>query len=347
MIKTTGGQYLPAGQYVYESKGKTTSSSLPAGEYIRKLSSLFPGRDIVIADIDGKEGLKDYALSHEGGMQIVISGKALEKMMADPEFERQCTEALKQAQKEQADKLMRLPEQGKSLVGSGIYLEEDGDVSRWVLSRKQPEQKLPSFGEKQGAGNGGSFSTGIHTEKGTLTIEKKKASYVPAKDLVKIARSRNRQDVRRTISGIQAQIYQLKTGSGDKRVKAVLVKQAEQVLSKARVKDKQLKKEEFLKWQQKRAAQKAELEKSLQLKLLLKRKQAGRKAREYGQIRDYYETPQERRLEKELEKYENTVSVENSGPTGNYYAPSPGGPEAVPTGSMTGGTVGMTLDITV
>lgn len=79
MIKTTGGQYLPAGRYVYESKDKSSSSTLPAREYIRKLSSLFPGRDIVIADIEGKEGLKEYALSHEGSMQIVISGKALEK----------------------------------------------------------------------------------------------------------------------------------------------------------------------------------------------------------------------------------------------------------------------------
>ena len=51
----------------------------------------------------------------------------------------------------------------------------------------------------------------IRTEKGTMTIEKKKLRYVPAKDLVKIARAGNRQAVRRTISGIQAQINQLKS----------------------------------------------------------------------------------------------------------------------------------------
>ena len=187
----------------------------------------------------------------------------------------------------------------------------------------------------------------IRTEKGTMTIEKKKLRYVPAKDLVKIARAGNRQAVRRTISGIQAQINQLKSGSGDRRTKAVLVKQAEQVLLKAKLKDKLLKKEEILQLQQKKAAKKAEYEKSLRLKLLLKKKREGRKVREYGQIRDYYETPQERRLEKELEKYENSVETDTTCQDQSYgsygaaagMGPSAGGADI----SMAGGI----LDITV
>ena len=120
-----------------------------------------------------------------------------------------------------------------------------------------------------------------------MTIEKKKLRYVPAKDLVKIARAGNRQAVRRTISGIQAQINQLKSGSGDRRTKAVLVKQAEQVLLKAKLKDKLLKKEEILQLQQKKAAKKAEYEKSLRLKLLLKKKREGRKAVSYTHLDVY------------------------------------------------------------
>ena len=187
------------------------------------------------------------------------------------------------------------------------------------------------------------YRSGFRTDKGTFAMEKKKLSYVPAKDLVKIARAANRQLLKKTISGIQAQIYQLKTGGGERKVRSVLVKQAQQVLQKARIKDKLLKKEELLSLQQKKAAQKAEFEKSMQLKLLLKRKRESRKVREYGQIRDYYETPGEDRGGKQQEHWEAL----------NYAAAVPGGSwtEAYSDSTVAEiagtGTAGNMLDITV
>ena len=328
--------------------GLKTSDALKEEEYIRYLESFFPGRSISVADLSGKDSIKDYALSHKGSFQIVISRETLERMQKDPEFEKKCMEALKSARQEQAGKLGKLPSQGKHLLGCGLVLDKDGEVTQWVLSQKdiQPKPVSNSSGIRNVGKEDGSYFR-IRTEKGTMTIEKKKLRYVPAKDLVKIARAGNRQAVRRTISGIQAQINQLKSGSGDRRTKAVLVKQAEQVLLKAKLKDKLLKKEEILQLQQKKAAKKAEYEKTLRLKLLLKKKREGRKVREYGQIRDYYETPQERRLEKELEKYENSVETDTTCQDQSYgsygaaagMGPSAGGADI----SMAGGI----LDITV
>lgn len=276
-------------------------------DYIRYLEEMVPGRKIAVADLNGKADLGKYALSHQGTFQIVISQKALEKMMADPEFEKQCIEALQAERKAQAEKLAGLPAQGKRLLGCGLALGEDGEISQWVLSQKQDFKNMTGITGKEKKED----NSGYKTAQNTFKMEKKKASYVPSRDLIKIARAGNRQAVRKTISGIHAQIYQLKAGGGERRVKAVLVKQAEQVLLKAKLKDKQLKKEELLKLQHKRAYEEAEYEKSLQLKQLLKRKREGRRIREYGQIRDYYETPQQR--EREEEKYENYLSGASGG----------------------------------
>lgn len=327
MIEKNAGKKEKAAA-VYDNTGCSVSCTPGAKEaameeiqrkdYINHLEACLPGREIVIADVEGREGIKDYALSNRGGFQVVISRAALERMMEDPDFEKKCMDALREARKEQAHKIAGLPARGKKLLGCGLVLDGEGEVSRWVLSgnavQRPTEKKKNSFywhTEKED----GSYSR-FKTEKGTLTIEKKKLSYVPAKDLVKIARAANRQLLKKTISGIQAQIYQLKSGGGDRRVRNVLVKQAQQVLQKARIKDKLLKKEELLTMQQKRAAEKAEFEKSLQLKILLKRKRESRKVREYGQIRDYYETPEERRLEKQLERWEASCGGDPVSPVG-------------------------------
>lgn len=317
-------------------------------EYIKYLENCIPGREIVIADVKGNEGIKDYALSHQGGFQVIISREALERMMQDSDFEEKCIDALRKARAEQAEKISGFPARGKSLLGCGLVLDEDGGVTQWVLSKnaqRPPQEKEKTSFLWHAKKEDGSYIR-MKTEKGTLTIEKKKLSYVPAKDLVKIARAANRQILKKTISGIQAQIYQLKSGSGNKRTRNVLVKQAQQVLQKARIKDKLLKKEELLLVQQKRAAEKEEFEKSLQLKILLKRKRENRKVREYGQIRDYYETPEERRLEKQLERWEASAYGGDS-----FGSPGQPGAQTAPGGELPetagNGTGGVTLDITV
>lgn len=264
-------------------------------DYIRYLEEMVPGRKIAVADLNGEAAIGKYAISHQGTFQIVISQKALEKMMTDPEFEKKCIDALKTERQAQAEKLAGLPAQGKRLLGCGLALGEDGEISQWVLTQKQDFQSMAGRSEKEQK----DASSRNKKEEKLFNMVKKKVTYVPAKDLIKIARAVNRQAVRKTISGIQAQISQLKAGGGEKEVRAAYVKQAEQVLLKAKLKDRQLKKEELLKLQQKRAFEKAEYEKSLQLKQLLKRKREGRKVREYGQIRDYYETPQQRQREEE------------------------------------------------
>ena len=68
--------------------GLKTSDALKEEEYIRYLESLFPGRSISVADLSGKDSIKDYALSHKGSFQIVISRETLERMQKDPEFEK-------------------------------------------------------------------------------------------------------------------------------------------------------------------------------------------------------------------------------------------------------------------
>lgn len=313
--------------------------------YINYLESLIPGREIVIADLTGKEEISKYALSGKGSFQIVISAGALEKMRGDPAFEKQCLDALRDARQVQAGKLAALPMQGKTLLGCGLVLDEEGTVSQWVMSQKQAAlQKKPSSFVWQTEKKDGSFFR-IKTDKGTITIQKKKPGYTPSKDLIKIARAGSRQAVHKTMAGIRAQIYQLKSGGGEPRVKAVLVKQAEQVLCKAQTKEKLLRKEELLKLQQKRSAQKAQFRKSLHLKLLLKRKQSGRKVREYGQIRDYYETPEEKRLEEEQERLGQEAVVDSGAVSGQIYSPAgnPSGGIAI----ASDGLAGVSLDISV
>lgn len=177
---------------------------------------------------------------------------------------------------------------------------------------------------------------------------KKKPSYTPSRDLARLARARNQQMVKVTISSIRRNIYQLKSGSYVVKEAMPLTHQAEQVLRKALLKSKQLKKEELIASARKKAQRNHNLKKAMYFKRLLKEKQVKRTVREYGQIHDYYPSPQElkaeeKRLKDQLENISGGMTQSSQD-----MQSSPAVPAGIPSAAaMQGGEAAVTIDITV
>lgn len=321
--------------------------------YLRDLRKQFPGARFHIGDLPpGSQGISDYAQSHYGSLQIVLSPEALKRMMKDPEFKKECERLIGEARKELYDKAARLGAAGGKVVGSGIVLDENGHVSQWTASTCQEKEKLnqPWLPTTTAAMKDGLVSR-IKTKDGKTIVFKKKVNYRPARDLSRIAQAGDQQMVRKTMSGIRASIYQLKSSGGDKKVVGQLVGQAEQVLLKARAKIKNLEKEDLLKLAHKRATQENETDRAVHLKRILKERQVRRRVREYTQIRDYYPTPlelkqEEDRAEKRAEQMVGDIAGGVGGEAGLTSYMQSGSPVPMGGAEASGGG-GVFIDITL
>lgn len=332
-------------------------------DYRKDLISKFSGTQIEVGDLSDPQALRRYAQEHFGALQIVLSPEAIQRMEKDTEFRKQCEELIAKTRKSLYDQAARLTNSGRQILGAGMFIDQDGNVSQWTASQ---EKRPPSTGNQNNQNNQiynpwfPSTSTS-NTKDGTISrfqgkdgkkyIIKKNLSYRPAKDLSRLAQARNQQMVKTTISSIRGSIYQLKSGGGDKKVARQLINQAEQVLLKAQTKIKHLKKEELLEIAQKNAAKQSEIERAMYLKRILEEKRVRRMVREYTQIRDYYPTPQEikREEDKAKEWAENMtgVSAGSTITTGMQMYASTGTSSVAPDLASTAGNSAVFIDITL
>ena len=329
-------------------------------DYEKELMAKFPGAQIEVCDLSDPKALRRYAQEHFSSLQIVLSPEAIKRMETDTDFRKQCEELIAKTRKSLYDQAARLTNSGRQVLGAGMFIDEEGNVSQWTASQ---EKNTPAMGNQNNQAYNPwlpSNSTSM-TKDGSITrfqgkdgkkyIIKKSLSYRPAKDLSRLAQARNQQMVKTTISSIRGTIYQLKSGSGDKKVAKQLVNQAEQVLLKAQIKIKHLKKEELLEIGQKNAEKKSEIERAMHLKRILEEKRVRRVVREYTQIRDYYPSPQEIKREEEKAKewaeHITGVSTGNTITTGMQTYAATGVPSITPDMASTAGSSAVFIDITL
>lgn len=368
MVKVEDKQVLST-QGFSQKKGKASGSIMAAGgcfsaakpygkdaaehtsgiqDYLKELQLQFPGAKIHVEEIS-VHNIRDYAQSHQGIMQIVISPQALKKMMSDPEFKKNCERLIADTRKSLYLKAGQYQTAGKQVVGSGLILDQDGDISQWTAASEKKQDYLsdiwfPSVTAKQKQGS----VTRLKMKDGTFIVFKKKLSYQPSRDLARIAKASTQQGVKTTMGGIRASIYQLKSSGGDKKIANQLAAQAEQVLLKAQSKIKNLKKEELIQSAEKKASAEADQKRAAYLRRVLRERIVKRVVREHAQIRDYYPTPQEIKREEDKGK---DWAGDDSGISGydgygqQSYLPAGGTVQTESLGGSCGNT-GVYIDIT-
>lgn len=331
-----------------QTEPPVVKSHTDATDWLSDLLTSYPDANIYVKTLLGAEGIRDFAAVHYGSLQIIISPEALKRMANDSDFKKQCEEAFKTTLKALEGKISGLVSDGKAILGKGLYLGDDGNVSQWVVSEKKEyktEEFLP-WKMTYTDSKTDNITDRFRTKDGKVFEIRKKLTYQPARDLARIAKAHNQQLVKTAMGGIRYSIYQLKNSSGDKNVSRQLAGQAEQVLRKAQLKVKLLVKEEYMKQSEKRAKERFDEEHAAFIRKQLRDHQVKRKVREYGQIKDYYPTPQEAQREKEytrewIEQISGGALSESAYGLGAYLA-SP----AIPSGGVAlGGGTGAVIDI--
>lgn len=319
-----------------------------ATDWLSQLLTSYPDAQTYVKNLSGAEGIRDFAATHYGSLQIIISPEALKRMANDTEFRKQCEEAVKSTLKTLEDKISDMMTGNKTVLGKGLYIGADGNVSQWVVSEKhenKTEEFLPWRMTTTDTKKNNSTDR-FRSKDGKVFEVTKKLNYRPARDLERIAKAHNQQAVKTAMGGIRYSIYQLKSSSGDKNVSRQLVGQAEQVLRKAQLKVKLLIKEEYMKQSEERAKERFEEKRAALIRKQLREHQVKRKIREYGQIKDYYPTPQEIEREKEyarewIDQIGSTAFSECSYGLNAYLS----SPAISVGGTAAGGGVGAVIDI--
>lgn len=247
----------------------------------------------------------------------------------DPEFYHVCTKEMKRSVRSPKKQLRDSQESGKLILDTGNQTVPPYNPVGTSLVTREHDGRIDRFQGK---------------DENKATIQKK-VTYIPAKDLLRIARALNQRDVKGVMSGIQARINQLKTGKGDKKNVRQQVGQADQVMLKAKQKLRLLKKEQLIEACQKQAMVKAELKKAIQLALLLSEKRSRRRSKEYSQVRNYYPRVQDKSnqedgsRERSLDYYSDLSSFQFYQPVGDMIQVS----SAVSSGGVEGVTISITI----
>ncbi|WP_343248521.1 hypothetical protein [Diplocloster hominis] len=345
----SGEHTSAAGSMTMDRLVKTAGDSRNTSAYLSNLNlqQLMPGAQIAIQDLSGKDQIILYARGHQGQLQLVLSPDLLQKMQNDTEFRDWCLEELTKTWKSLLNQVERYTNSGRKITGAGIYMGADGSIRQWIASRK-PDMIQNKSGLSTSALFKGNSISRYHNKDGSAITVKKKPSYTPSRDLARLARARNQQMVKVTISSIRRNIYQLKSGSYAAKEAMPLTHQAEQVLRKALLKSKQLKREELINSARKKAQRSQNLKKAMYLKRLLKEKQVRRTVREYGQIHDYYPSPQELKAEEKRLKDQLENAAGGMTQSGQDMLSSTPVPAGIPSAAvMQGGGAAVTIDITI
>lgn len=310
--------------------------------FLNQLKSELPGANIQVVQLSDPSEIKNYVKENLDMFQVLLSPEALKNMVQNTAFKEQTIHTIKLNRQEQLQKIQFAQLSGKNILGAGIILDKDGQTKQWLAHMPALPIRYsdPDMYQNQQKNLKEPYKTTIENE----WIPKKKASYVPAKDLMRIAKARNQQDVKGAISSIRGKIYQLKFNKDDKKNAYILIGQAEQVLLKAKIKIKRLNEEQLLTSAAKKAAEREQLKKAMQMRQMLEDKQVKRRVREYGQIRDYYPSPSEHIQQKKHEDYHegihNTIAITTS------VSPIAALPIALPAEtSVSIASIGIVIDI--
>lgn len=242
-------------------------------------------------DMSRFASIAESLVSLEGNeSRVTIPQDLQEAMEADPEFRESIWEAIGQALSGAA------AWKKENAAAYGAAVDREGNVLLWdqAPATKEEEyvQKFLDIANNGGIvrrrkEEGGKTVTEIHTPHGVFRwVSIKKLNYSPAGHLSKLARLQRTGDVRSMMVAVRAGIQRAKSDKAlDKNEVRRAVAQMEGVLSRARVKIKNLKAEAQLEIRRKQAekARKQRLEQ--QLSQEIKKKRTLRKIREHGRAK--------------------------------------------------------------
>lgn len=226
---------------------------------------------------DNKSQIAQYGSKMTGMNHVTISPELLEKMSTDEEVRKQVENVLNHLNSYQKTAQTGALLKDKDLVGMGLVLNEDGQVSMWTATKEKDKEKAyPTYWRDR-------ESTSFYA-----THAKKKGysspyNYSHSTNMMRLANARNVSSVRGIIASKYGEIQRVKAQVKDPAESAAIVRKIKTVIQSGNLKIARLHKEENLSRLQKSAEKKLKEKLARQLAEELRRKKTARKGLEQAQ----------------------------------------------------------------
>ncbi|MCI9025548.1 MAG: hypothetical protein HFG92_14150 [Dorea sp.] len=252
-----------------------TEEQSGAAAMMNYLKQTYKHIDFNFMSFDNNRQIAQYGAGQKGINNVSISAELLEKMSADEKVRQQVENILQHLSDYQNAAKFEALLCDKKLVGMGLVIDEDGEVSRWTAMQEKKKEDYPTWWRDE-------KSTSFYSTK-VKTPKSKGYSFSHASNMMRLAGARDVRSVKSLISAKYGEIQRVKLQVADSAEAAAIVRKIRAVIQSGNIKVARLHKEENLQLRQKSAEKKMKEKLARQLAQELRRKQKARMGQEYCQ----------------------------------------------------------------
>lgn len=254
----------------------------PVEKLMNELKNNYQNIHFDFIDFKNEDQIKEYASAHNGLNNVVISQSLLEKMTTDEALLGKVKNILDSLSSYQYDSITGAYLTDKKLIGMGLILDENGEVSKWTKTEEISEK--PSFIPEDSSSDVSWLFSKSNEKKEDFSIPYK---YSQSYQMMRLANAKNVASVRGLIASGYNEIGKVKLKVTDPNEAAAIIRKIKSVIRSGNIKIARLHKEEQLFRAERMAArrQKARLER--QIAEQLRKKKIARKAQEHCQTASF------------------------------------------------------------
>ncbi len=243
-----------------------------AAEMMNYLTQTYKHINFSFISFENNRQIAQYGSGQTGMNNVSISAELLEKMSTDEKVKQQVENILKHLSDYQQSAKIEALLCDKKLVGMGLVIDEDGQVSKWTAMKEKEKEDYPVWWRDR-------ESTSFYSSK-IKTPKTKAYSFSHASNMMRLAGARDVRAVKSLISAKYGEIQRVKLQVSDSTEAAAIVRKIRSVIQSGNIKIARLHKEENLQLRQKSAEKKKKEKLARQLAQELKRKQRARMGQE-------------------------------------------------------------------
>jgi len=247
-----------------------------AASMMRYLKQTCKNINFSVISFEGHQQISQYGAGQTGTNNVALSEKLLERMSTDENLRRHVENILNHMDQYQKSASVDALLRNKELVGMGLVIGEDGQVSRWTAMQKKEEDTAAAWWRDK-------KSTSFYANVKKKSPKVSSYSYSHTSSMMRLASARNVTSVKGLISAKYGEIQRVKSQVSDPAEAARIVRKIKSVIQSGNIKIARLHKEENLQLRQKAAERKMKEKLALQLAQELKRKQKARMGQEHCQ----------------------------------------------------------------
>lgn len=260
-----------------EVKSSGTTNGSDAAAMMNYLKENYKHINFNFISFDNKSHISQYGSTMKGTNNVTISPALLEKMSTDEEVRNHVENVLRHLSSYQKSAQTGAFLSDKELVGMGLVLDDDGQVSMWTATKERDKEKIyPTYWRDR---ESTSFYSKYAKKKTTTT----NYNYSHSSNMMRLASAKNVPAVRGIIAAKYGEIQKVKAQVKDPAEAAAIVRKIKSVIQNGNIKIARLHKEENLNLQRKAAEKKLKDKLARQLAEELRRKRTARKGLEHCQ----------------------------------------------------------------